>query len=279
METIPVFSPIHKSGTTFYSLFSVETVHLLNQYCWYSVFYEYIMAAKRPDVVPMETRTAQRQPFTGTQEKLLEEYFGEGSGVYGLDVDPELQEIEIVAGDRTELFKHVAKLLVVYLNMGLTNKKMMDIPYAKLELGVGVTQSTEKKKITDFFGNMENDERRIQYQMKQLKLGDIWAQGLRKSIFEYDADVYDKAREQTEQFFVADLEQFGIEINGINNIRAQAGAEEGMTAEELAELERRQADEEYDAEANDIRQLHGGFMDGVVYSEDEDEDNDENWEN
>jgi hypothetical protein len=279
MENIPIFSPIHKSGTTFYSLFSVEAVHLLNQYCWYSVFYEYIMAAKRPDTAPMETRVTQRQPLTGIQEQLLEEVFGEGSGVYGLDLAPGLQEIEIVAGDRTELFRHVAKLLVVYLNMGQTNKKMIDIPYAKLELGVGVTQSTEKKKITDFFGNMENEERRIQYQMKQLKLGDIWSEGLRKSIFEYDADVYDKAREQTEQYFVADLNQFGIEINGIQNIRAQAGAEGGMTAEELAEYERRQAEEQYNAEANDIGQLHGGFMDGVVYSEDEDEDNDENWEN
>ena len=278
LDNLPLFSPIYKQNTTFYSLFSPENVKLLLKHVWYSCLYEYVNAAKHTDLIRVEYQTARGTSDLGRMARvqkdtaqLLDEIFGEEQQDVrvGNETIIDLQEVEIIAGDKSEMFKKIAKLLCVYCNVAQTNKKLIDIPYSQLVLGVGVTQMNEKKKITDFFENMEKEERRVQYQLKTLKLGDIWSEGLRKSIFEYDKNAYDKSREQTQQYFVSDLNNFGIDIDiGL----AEGNPQQATTAEELAEEERNNIQHEYDGEGEDISGLRSGFMDGNVYSEDEGDD-------
>jgi hypothetical protein len=266
LDNIPVFSPIYKNNTVFYSLFSPETLYLLLKFCWYSVFYEYIVSSQNEDLIQIEVRETSGAPMIQTDDSM-------DALLAALNDDipiaaPSLQEVQIMAGDKRELFKGIASLLVTYLHTSQANKKMIDIPYAQITQGVGITKSAEKKKITDMFGNMDEDARRVEYMMKQLKLGDLWSEGLRKSIFEYDKETYDKTREQTHQFFVSDLNTFDINLNTIPS----AAIVQQLTSDELRESEEADANQEYENEATNISHLHSGFMDGNVYESDYDEE-------
>ena len=268
LDNLPIFAPIYKNKMVFYSLFGPETVYLLLKYCWYSVFYEYIVASRNEDLIQIEIRETGQAPVQVTAANdsmdLLLSLLNEDMPV----APPNLQEVQISAGNKQELYKNVAGLLTTYLNAAVTNKKMIDIPYAQITQGINITQTAEKKKITDLFENMEKDERRMEYTMKQLKMGDRWSEGLKKSIFEYSKDAYDKSREETRQYFVSDLDTFGIQMENIGSL---VSAENERTVEELA------AQDEIDAgvndeEGNDISGLRSGFMDGQVYNSDYDED-------
>jgi hypothetical protein len=266
LENLPIFAPIYKNKMVFYSLFSPETVYLLLKYCWYSVFYEYIIASRNEDLIQIEIReTGQIRPATTSANDesmdLLLSLLNEDVPI----APPNLQEVQISAGNKQELYKSLAGLLVIYLTTSQTNKKMVDIPYAQITQGVGITKMGEKKKITDLFENMEKDERRMEYTMKQLKMGDRWSEGLKKSIFEYDKDAYDRSREETRQYFVSDLNNFGIEIE---NVRPSHAIQQ--TVEELNAQDEETA--AADEEGNDISGLRSGFMDGQVYNSDYDED-------
>jgi hypothetical protein len=275
IENIPIFAPIYKEGRTFYSLFSPHTCKLVFKYVWYSVLYEYIMATKHTDLINIQSRDISGRKRAAGLDAETNTLINAMLGIDNENIISsmgEMQEVEIIAGDKSEFYKHVAKLLVVYLGGAQSNKKMIDIPYSQIVLGVNVTQMNEKKKITDLFENLEKNERQLEYQLKTLKLGDLWSEGLRKSIFEYDKDTYDKSREQTHQFFVSDLQTFGIELDGMNHQMLDVGTQEARTVDEMQAEENNRQNEEYDAEGHDISHLRSGFMDGNIYSEDEDDD-------
>jgi hypothetical protein len=198
-------------------------------------------------------------------------------GVLGRVADDErelintMQEMEIVMGEREDLFKMVSKFLITTMKLAQTNKKMLDLTYTQITLGVGVTKMTEKKKITDYFENMDDDVRKVNYLMKSLKLGEIWEEGLRKSVFQYDKKAYDKARDETSKFFVSDLQTFDIELPSENTV---IGVDEGVTADDLDVNDNVDADREEEEEGNDISHLRSGFMDGNYYSDDNEGESD-----
>lgn len=267
LNNIPILAPIYKNNAVFYSLFSPETVYLLLKFCWYSVFYEYIISSQNEDLIQVEVRETSGISVVQTDDSMDALLLALGQDIPV--AAPSLQEVQIMAGDKRELYKSVAALLVTYLHTSQANKKMIDIPYAQITQGVGITKMAEKKKITDMFGNMDEDARKVEYMMKQLKLGDLWSEGLRKSIFEYDKETYDKTREQTHQFFVSDLNTFGINLD---TMPAATGTLDQMTSDELRQSEQADADQEYENEATNISHLHSGFMDGNVYESDYDEE-------
>ena len=275
VDYLPVYAPIMKGGRTFYSFFRGDTVDLLLKYCMYSVWYEYIRCAKSNDMVSIdiqENRRVRRAEVSENADVLLQSILTRGSmGDDARERLSDMQEMEIVTGEREDLFRLVAKFLSATMKTAHTNKKMLDLTYTQITLGVGVTKMTEKKKITDFFENMRDDERKVNYLMKSLKLGEMWEQGLRKSVFQYDKKTYDKARDETAQFFVSDLQTFDIELPIATEVGVTA-EDEGVTAEEMDVADGLRADEEGEEEGNDISGLRSGFMDGDYYSEDGDDD-------
>jgi hypothetical protein len=274
VDNLPLYAPIVKDGQAFYSFFRGDTVDLLLKYCVYSVWYEYIRSAKSNDLIHIdiqENRATRRMEVAENSEMLLHAVLNRSTiGDDTREVLADMQEMEIVTGEREDLFRLVAKFLSATMKMSHTNKKMMDLTYTQITLGVGVTKMAEKKKITDFFENMREDDRKVNYLMKTLKLGDKWEEGLRKSVFKYDKKAYDAARDETSQFFISDLQTFDIELAG----RAEEGAGDvdGMTTEEMDVVDAVRADEEGEEEGNDISGLRSGFMDGNYYSEDGDND-------
>ena len=111
------------------------------------------------------------------------------------DYGNELEEMQIVSGNKDHLKKRVGELLYVYINLDTNNKKTIDLSYADIESKVMRSKLNEKKLITDYLKNMDDDERRVEDMKKMLKLG-RWNVGLRKGLVNYDKDRYVEERNQ-----------------------------------------------------------------------------------
>ena len=103
---------------------------------------------------------------------------------------------------------------------------------------------------------MDDDERRVEDTKKMLKLG-RWNVGLRKGLVDYDKGRYVEERNQLfEELAHGDSEPGEVVIQ--------------RDVEEVEALEK-ETQEEYDAEATDMRSYYGDDADGAYYEEDRDD--------
>ena len=136
------------------------------------------------------------------------------------------------------------------------HKKTVDLSYSDIEKRVTRSKLQEKKLITDFLRDMDQDERRVEDTKKILKLG-RWNIGLRKGLVKYDKARYEEERK--------DL---------LNQLANQGDAEEDVVIQrDVQEIEADEAEEVdhfYNQEANDIDGFMGDDADGAYYEEDRD---------
>ena len=147
--------------------------------------------------------------------------------------------------------------------MEMNNKKTVDLKYGDIQKRITRSRLNEKKMITDFLKNMDDDERRVEDTKKILKLG-RWNVGLKKGLVNYD-----KARyvEERNQLFdqMANPENIDIEDSVIQ-----------VSVQDLEQQDNQEIDDFYEEEANDIRNFMGDDADGAYYEEDMDDDFREN---
>ena len=154
--------------------------------------------------------------------------------------------------------KRVAELLVAFINMDTNNKKSFDLAYSDIEKRIIRSKMNEKKMITDFLKNMDDDQRRVEDMQKMLKLG-RWNVGLRKGHVQYDQQRYVEERKELFQ----QLTMNPSEMNDDVIIQQDVGAIENQEAQDI--------DDFYENEANDLRGYHGVDDDGAYYEEDYDD--------
>jgi hypothetical protein len=264
MNHIPIHTSIHKNGHVFYDLFDKRTLYLLFTYCWYSAVYEYINATDDQDMLILdirESKKARRQSIIEANDRSLDI-----ASVHTeveddlIDYEDELMDVEINSGNKTDLKTNVCSLLLAFLDIERRSKKNIDIPYSRINRRVNRSKEQEKKSITDFFKDMEKDERNIEMMLKKYKMG-RWNLGQQKGVFQYDADMYRENRDANLARLYNDMEQ-----NELEDAQPQSLSVEDLDA--LDELE----NAEYDREGEDIGGLAEDYTDGVYYQEDEDRD-------
>lgn len=273
LNTLPAFTPIDREVVVdeqkvhqhFYSLFDKRTLYMLYTYAWYSVVYEYIMATDQLDLLQMDVRSKKAD----RREQIVEDAdpFALGpspslgtNAVLGLDED-DLLDVQIVAGNKKELKGRVAELLLAFLEIEGSNKKKLDLSYADIEKSTSRSKQSEKKEITDFFENMDRDERRVEDMKKSMKLG-RWSEGLQKGLVKYDKDTYDRERTDAliedltsrADFNTFDEEQIQRDVDDLDREAEERAVEEG------------------DQEAFGLEGLTGDYRDGEYYEEDHDQD-------
>ena len=266
LDMIPIFTPIHKESKeeqperSYYSLFTKRTLYMLYSYVWYSVLYEYIKATDNDELIQMdvqERKQMRRQAIRENEDEFVlglsnETFMNDADAEYGYD----LEEVQIVAGDKRELEARVCELLITFLDMDEKHKKTVDLSYSDIEKRVTRSKLQEKKLITDFLRDMDQDERRVEDTKKILKLG-RWNIGLRKGLVKYDKARYEEERK--------DL---------LNQLANQGDAEEDVVIQrDVQEIEADEAEEVdhfYNQEANDIDGFMGDDADGAYYEEDRD---------
>ena len=268
LDMIPIFTPIHKESKeeqperSYYSLFTKRTLYMLYSYVWYSVLYEYIKATDNDELIQMdvqERKQMRRQSIRENEDEFVlglsnEAYNNNTEADYGYD----LEEIQIVAGDKRELEARVCELLITFLDMDEKNKKSADLSYSDIEKRVTRSKLQEKKLITDFLRDMDQDERRVEDMKKILKLG-RWNIGLRKGVVKCEKGRYKEER--------TDL---------LNQLANQGDAEEDVViqrdVQEIEADEAEEVDDFYNQEANDIDGFMGDDADGAYYEEDQNRD-------
>ena len=269
LSMLPVYLPIHRPpegdepAKSYYSLFPKRSVYMIISYIWYSSLYEYIKAADDDELLQLDMVNNKQMRRNIIVEERENQAFGnsieENLGAEEENYGNELEEMQIVSGDRQHMKKRVAELLYVFINIDMSNKTTMDLSYSNIETRVRRSKLNEKKLITDFLKNMDDDERRVEDMKKILKLG-RWNVGLRKGLVNYDKERYVEERNQLFEQLTnkADIENEGIVIQ--------------MDAHQLQDAENVEAENEGDEEANNFANYLGNDEDGAYYEDDRDDD-------
>lgn len=270
LQNVPAFTPIHKmrkdgdepSSQTFYSLFDKRTLYLIYTNVWYSVLYKYIEATENPDYIQLdvvEKRNIRRENIQEREDPFIIRSSVDQTDQYRAEYTNDLMEVQIISGELKDLQTNVAEMLLAFLNIDQQNKQSLDLSYKQLEKRTIRSKLREKKMITDYFRDMERDERRAEDMQKALKLG-RWNVGLRAGLVNYDKDRYDEERQDLFDRLTnrVDLEEEDIAIE--------------REVEDMEQDDEMAIQEMYDEEAEDIGGLDEDYRDGVYYNEDRDMD-------
>ena len=276
---IPVINPLRKFGMdekggikeyAFYSVFDKDTIYLLFKYLFNSVLYEYLQKSNDPEILKTDSVNLRNQKRANIKRNTDSTEETKGAevkvGMLGEIAETEaerLNEIQLRVGELENIKKKTVELLVSFLSIEKETKTAINKSYKTVNDRVIRTKLDEKKTITDYFKDMLDDERKLEYTLKKMKMG-RWNLGMQKGVFEYDKGIYDK------------------EHNDIVNLLAREGAgtgalndyvihpeEKQLDITDLEMEEKRMADDEYEKEEWDIQNLGEDYMNGNYYGEDD----------
>ena len=111
---------------------------------------------------------------------------------------------QIIAGKRDQLNKKIATLLGTYISIMESQKKKLDLNNEDIVKNVLKAKEKEKNKITKRLGDLTVEEREVENILKNQRLGD-WSLGQTRALYEYDADQYDKERQEIEDDMLMEL--------------------------------------------------------------------------
>jgi hypothetical protein len=266
LNIIPLFSQVHKEDVaseesvkpilTWYSLFSKRTLYLLFTYIWYSVLLEFVEISNDPEMVQMDVVNRRKQRSKKITEN--EDSMNAEDSVLELDENTDmaetaddLDEVQIEMGNQMELKSHVAELLVTFLEIENKTKESVDFSYVNLDAKLRRSRIEEKKLITDYLRDMDNEERRVEDTKKSLKLG-RWNVGMQKGLVNYDDATYERERNEM--------------IARLSNEGAVEDESDLLVLREVEDLDK----EGVEGEDGDfgIDGLDEDYNDGVYYAED-----------
>jgi hypothetical protein len=253
MEQIPKFEPMVKDGVNYWSLYSHETVKLLQEYCLLSVLHEYVIVANDREFIQMRAEEIRMNRRLEDNTELPELDADDEDSDYG--AANQIQQMRIVESDAAELKKLAGKFLIAMIDKERETKVAFNFNYAQImERTMGLKQK-DKKGITDYLGGLSRDERRVEQALRAHKIG-RWNVGMQKGLYQYDQAVYDQEIQQWHQ------EQDASTGIVLGNIGAP-----GQEVEDLAMDERAQQAADYD-DGDGWDNLHEDYTDGIYYEED-----------
>jgi hypothetical protein len=92
----------------------------------------------------------------------------------------------------------IANMMNTYFNIFKDTKKMLNTDPEVIKNNVLKQKEIEKEDIKNQFNTLDDEHRKIEREMKSLKLGE-WSVGLSKSIFQYDPAMYDREIQNQER--------------------------------------------------------------------------------
>ena len=225
----------------FYSIFNSDTMGYLHGFLFLSVLYEYVSCANDTEMLnsDIELKKSKARSEIESNKDI-------SSQMRAVDMDDDrdaLMEVDITTTDTVELKKRVASVLVLFIETQEKQRKS-SMKYHDISNKIHKSKVKEKQKIvTQDLGKLDNDVRRVENLLKKYKMG-RWNIGLQKGLRQYDKDTYDRERSEMDD----------------DNLIADS-------VEELDAIEEQENDEQYDEEANDLRNLGEDYADGNYYNE------------
>jgi hypothetical protein len=135
IENIPVYTQITKDMgadregeeeggrdmRTFHLLFDKETIYMLFSYCFYSIFHEYIMLSKDPELVREHRQVIQKERRERAQSRDDDADQLHAQEQQEFDDDEGLDEVQITMGSQLDLKQQVCTMLLVFLDIEMKN--------------------------------------------------------------------------------------------------------------------------------------------------------------
>ena len=227
-----------------YSIFNDELIRYLFTHYLLNVFMKYINLAKSPRIVIEET------PIPEFDENELMSVLEAQDAENGVGL---VSSMSMVASENVELKKVVAELLMVIINMMISDKAAINVN--KKSVKEDITQSKDKEKdiITRELRDMQKDERQVENLMKNLRIGE-WNVGGTKGLRFYVPETYDQERDAME----AEFQREEMVAKQENRIKKNDKVTERMRDVFTTELEENvQQDDLVDAELDDDFRLQG----------------------
>jgi hypothetical protein len=270
LQNLPFFTEIVKDMgddvetdriRSFYCLFDKNCIYLLYIYCFYSSIYEYIVCANDADLLRADVQSLKQSHRQKLRELSNPSNFNSGGSDNILpdltDIDMELSEVEIVVGDLEELKKRVAELLLCFLNVEEENKDVINYSYKEIMQKVKRDKDVEKQGIIERLGNMSIEERRVENDLKNYRIG-RWNVGEQKGLYQYDKKTFDREIDE----MLAQGEQLELE-----------NTDEMIDADDIVfDPDSEDTDDIYNRGAVDLGEIGENFMDGAYYEEDREYD-------
>jgi hypothetical protein len=264
VSELPTYSPISKVNHEFHSLFDTQTSYFIYIYLLYSTFYEYIVCSENPDMLytdVVESKKRRKQEIIDQEDEIS----NVRSKNYSMDEDTgeitsELEDIQIEIGNQAQLKSRVANLLLAFVDLDKENKSYF-YSYEDIAKKVGLSRKQEKKRITDYLGNLKDDELEIENLFKKYKMG-RWNVGMQKGLVHYDKATYERQREESmADAFLGDMG------SGVGLI-----PDTGRSVEDLEREMTEDAAKQHDDDGYQIGEFGDEYQDGVYYAEDRDPD-------
>jgi len=175
------------------SLFDERTVKVLFNYYFYLSFKVFIDLLNEKDVyVANMAKAEETDPEIRTD--VVVDALATG----------EVDELEIVRGEKKALTGKIATLMQALFEMIIEDKNMIDYSYDGVMEKVLRSKEREKDLITDYLKEMTDEERQIENNFKKAKLG-RWGKGLEKGLVQYVGESYDMEREEMEKQMLKDI--------------------------------------------------------------------------
>jgi hypothetical protein len=283
LEFFPVFTPLslvvgeNGEKEVFYSLFPKETCYGVHVFCLYMILSRILEVSQSYEVLNLGVQTSKKERLREREKRgemdnerdlvVSMEDALEGSGFldeegaiddYSIALQEDAEDRQVWEGKRSVLKEKIRQFIYDCLEVERDNKQVVDMTYEDLRQKQDETEKREKKRITDRLKNMEIYERRVENQMKDLKLGN-WNVGLQKGLFQYDKETF--KREMLEQ-------QYGLVSGGLEENIASGGVLYDTEWGDLGEdfLNGEEADRLRDMELNgEIMGLGEDWDDGGDY--------------
>jgi hypothetical protein len=181
------------------------------------------------------------------------------------------RDTTLLTGNKKDLRQKTAELLVVFVDVLNSEKKIVNVSYEDIYDRVFKLREREKDLITDRLKHMTDEERDVDRILQTNKLG-MWGKGLQKGLTTFDGEYYDKEQELRDDQLQAER----------NIMRTNSDANEDNIDSLMDDfLEESQNDREISDEVNDMSYMnenyYDGRTDGVEDPEDEYDDYAENY--
>jgi hypothetical protein len=199
---VSLIQNIPNISNTSTSIFNKDINYLFNEYLLFSVFDFYIELTNNNSFVINENTLFENnegEDETKGFDILTSEYIDD----FNQKIEETHLNKQIIEGNRFELQKNIGSLLISYINIMMTHKKLIDRNYTDIMNSIFKEKGIEKNKITDKLSLLTIEERKVNTTLKINKLGD-WGKGLRKGLVIYDKDVYDEEIEEMRE--IMDIE-------------------------------------------------------------------------
>ena len=167
----------------------------------------------------------------------------------------EHEEIEMGTGENKKVTTSTANMLLVFSQMMMEHKKIVDKSYEDIVDAVFKLKEGEKDIMTDRLNKMTEEERNADKILKNNKLG-VWNKGLQRGLTKYEKSTYEDERDF--------IEQLHNRVKHMNPNADESNIDQYMDdyIQDLVDVA------DIEAEVNDISDMDEDYVDGMYDPDD-----------